>query len=137
MPRGLEVHLILDNATTHKTKLVGDWLRRRPRFHLHFTSTSSSWLNLVECWFASLTRRRLKRGVFRSTDKLEEAIRAYNWSLKPDYRCIQNKVAGKLSQTIHPFGYSSPTPSTQFFLTPRPVGNILFSGSLCRRKTRS
>ena len=77
VPRGLEVHLILDNATTHKTKLVGDWLRRRPRFHLHFTPTSSSWLNLVECWFALLTRRRLRRGVFRGTAELEKAIRAY------------------------------------------------------------
>ncbi len=77
VPASLPVHLILDNASIHKTKLVGDWLRRRPRFHLHFTPTSSSWLNLVECWFALLTRRRLKRGVFRGTDELEKAIRAY------------------------------------------------------------
>ena len=77
MPAGLEVHLIFDNATTHKTKLIGDWLRRRPRFHLHFTPTSSSWLNLVECWFALLTRRRLKRGVFKGRDELEKAIRVY------------------------------------------------------------
>lgn len=77
VPTGLEVHLILDNAAIHKTKLIGDWLRRRPRFHLHFTPTSSSWLNLVECWFALLTRRRLQRGVFRGTAELEKAIRAY------------------------------------------------------------
>lgn len=77
VPASLQVHLILDNASIHKTKLIGDWLRRRPRFHLHFTPTSSSWLNLVECWFALLTRRRLKRGVFRGTDELAKAIRAY------------------------------------------------------------
>jgi transposase len=76
VPTSLEVHLILDNAAIHKTKLMGDWLRHRPRFHLHFTPTSSSWLNLVECWFALLSRRRLKRGVFRGTAELEKAIRA-------------------------------------------------------------
>jgi transposase len=77
VPVGLEVHLILDNAAIHKAKLIGDWLRHRPRFHLHFTPTSSSWLNLVECWFALLSRRRLKRGVFKGTAELEKAIRAY------------------------------------------------------------
>ena len=77
VPADLEVHLILDNAATHKTKLIGDWLRHRPRFHLHFPPTSSSWLNLVEGWFALLTRRRLKRGVFKEIADLEKAIRAY------------------------------------------------------------
>jgi transposase len=73
----LEVHLVLDNAATHKTKLVHDWLVKRPRWHLHFTPTSASWLNLVEGWFALLTRRRLQRGVFTSTADLEAAIHAY------------------------------------------------------------
>ncbi len=77
VPPGLEVHLVLDNLKTHKTRLIHDWLVKRPRFHLHFTPTSASWLNLVECWFAVLTRRRLVRGVFTSTQDLEEAIRAY------------------------------------------------------------
>jgi transposase len=76
VPSDLEVHLILDNAATHKPKMIGDWLHKRPRFHLHFTPTSSSWLNLVECWFALLTRRRLQRGVFTGTAELEAAIHA-------------------------------------------------------------
>ncbi len=77
VPPGLEVHLVLDNLKTHKTRLVHDWLVKRPRFHLHFTPTSASWLNLVECWFALLSRRRLARGAFTSTGDLEEAILAY------------------------------------------------------------
>ena len=77
VPADLEVHLVLDNAATHKTKLVHDWLIKRPRWHLHFTPTSASWLNLVEGWFALLTRRRLQRGVFTGTADLEAAIHAY------------------------------------------------------------
>ena len=77
VPPDLEAHVVLDNAATHKTRIVHDWLVKRPRFHLHFTPTSASWLNLVECWFAVLTRRRLTRGAFTSTGDLEDAIHAY------------------------------------------------------------
>jgi transposase len=77
VPPGLEVHLVLDNLKTHKTRLIHDWLVQRPRFHLHFTPTSASWLNLVECWFAVLSRRRLERGVFTSAQDLERAILGY------------------------------------------------------------
>ena len=77
VPADLDVHLVLDNAATHKTKIIQDWLVKRPRWHLHFTPTSASWLNLVEVWFALLTRRRLQRGVFTSTADLETAILAY------------------------------------------------------------
>jgi transposase len=77
VPAALDVHLILDNAATHKTRLIRDWLAERPRYHLHFTPTSASWLNLVESWFALLTARQLKRGAFRSTGELEAAIRRY------------------------------------------------------------
>lgn len=77
VPSDLDVHLVLDNAATHKTKLVHDWLVRRPHWHLHFTPTSASWLNLVEGWFALLARRQLQRGVFDSTEALEAAIHAY------------------------------------------------------------
>src|SRR4051794_22384075 len=73
----LEVHLVLDNLKTHKTTLVHDWLVQHPRFHLHFTPTSASWLNLVECWFSILSRRRLARGAFTSTADLEAAIQGY------------------------------------------------------------
>ena len=77
VPADLDVHLILDNAATHETRLIRDWLAKRPRYHVHFTPTSASWLNLVESWFALLTARQLKRGAFRSTGELEEAIRRY------------------------------------------------------------
>ena len=77
VPPDLEVHLVLDDLKTHKTRLVHDWLVKRPRWHLHFTPTSASWLNLVECWFALLSRRRLQRGAFTGTDDLEHAILAY------------------------------------------------------------
>jgi transposase len=77
VPAELDVHVILDNASIHKTALIRSWLAKRPRYHLHFTPTSASWLNLVETWFALLTARQLKRGVFRSTGELEAAIRRY------------------------------------------------------------
>ena len=73
VPADLDIHLILDNYGTHKTLLIRDWLAKRPRFHLHFTPTSASWLNLVERWFALLTDKQLRRGVHRSTQELETA----------------------------------------------------------------
>src|SRR5262249_50720454 len=75
VPPSLAVHLIVDNASTHKTPLVHRWLVRHPRFHVHFTPTGSSWINLVERWFAALTEKQLRRGVHRSTRELETAIR--------------------------------------------------------------
>lgn len=77
VPANLDIHVVLDNAATHKTRLVHDWLVKRPRWHLHFTPTSASWLNMVESWFALLTRRCLQRGAFTSTDALTAAIQAY------------------------------------------------------------
>jgi transposase len=77
VPRKLDVHLILDNYSTHKTPAVRKWLARHPRFHVHFTPTYSSWINLVESWFAVLTNRRVRRGSFRSTRQLEQAVREY------------------------------------------------------------
>ncbi|NEA20456.1 IS630 family transposase, partial [Streptomyces halstedii] len=85
VPAGLEVHLILDNYATHKTPVVKRWLLSHPRFHLHFTPTSSSWLNLVERWFAELTQKKLKRGIHRSVQALERDIRAWvaDWNDHP------------------------------------------------------
>src|SRR5438309_2328088 len=77
VPSDLDVHLILDNYGTHKTAAVHRWMAKRPRYHLHFTPTSSSWLNLVERFFAALTEKQLRRGVFRSTRELESAIAQY------------------------------------------------------------
>jgi transposase len=77
VPVGLAVHLILDNYGTHKTAAIKRWLLRHPRFHLHFTPTGASWLNLVERLFALLTEKQLRRGVHRSTRELQTAIRTY------------------------------------------------------------
>ena len=77
VPADLTVHLILDNYSTHKTALIHRWLARHPRFHLHFTPTSASWLNLVERWFALLSDKQIKRGAHASTRALEAAITAY------------------------------------------------------------
>lgn len=77
VPQHLDIHLILDNYGTHKTKLIREWLLKHPRFHLHFIPTSSSWLNLVERWFAELTNKQIKRGCHRSIQELETAIMAY------------------------------------------------------------
>ena len=87
VPSALDVHLILDNYGTHKTAPVRRWLAKRPRFHVHFTPTSASWINLVERWFAALTEKQIRRGVHRSVRELETAIKQYlaitNTSPKP------------------------------------------------------
>ncbi len=77
VPATLDIHLILDNYGTHKTPSVKAWFARHPRFRVHFTPTSASWLNLVERFFALLTTRQIKRGAHRSTRELEQAIRSY------------------------------------------------------------
>ncbi len=77
VPEDLDVHLVLDNYGTHKTALIRRWLAKRPRFHLHFTPTGASWINLVERWFGLLTERQLRRGVHRSTSELIAAIERY------------------------------------------------------------
>ena len=74
VPRDLDVHLVIDNYATHKTPLIRNWLARRPRWHVHLTPTSSSWLNQVERFFALLTERQIRRGVHRSIDALHTAI---------------------------------------------------------------
>lgn len=76
-PADLDLHLIVDNYATHKHPNVQKWLKRHKRFHMHFTPTSSSWLNLVERWFRDITQQRIRRGVFKSIAQLEQAIRDY------------------------------------------------------------
>ena len=83
-PPGLPLHLILDNYGTHTHPKVRRWLARRPRFHLHFTPTSASWLNLVERWFRELTEQQLRRGVFRSVPDLVAAIEAFGAAYNTD-----------------------------------------------------
>jgi transposase len=77
VPKHLDVHLIVDNYGTHKTKLIRRWLLKRPRFHVHFTPTSASWINLVERWFGLLSEKQIKRGSHRSTRELVTAIQRY------------------------------------------------------------
>jgi transposase len=87
VPKGLEIHVVLDNLSAHKAPPVADWLAhpRRARWHLHFVPTSSSWLNLVERWFNELTERRLRRGVFTSVPALIDAIETWSehWNDDP------------------------------------------------------
>ena len=104
VPEELDIHLIMDNYGTHKTKLIKDWLAKRPRFHVHFTPTSASWLNLVERWFALLTERQLRRGVHRSTKELKSAIEEFiahhNRDPKP---FIWHKTADQILDSVARF----------------------------------
>jgi transposase len=77
VPANLDIHVIMDNASSHKTKLIRAWFAKRRRWHIHFTPTSSSWINQVERFFALLSEQQIKRGVHRSTAELEAAINTY------------------------------------------------------------
>jgi hypothetical protein len=85
VPAGLAVHVVLDNASTHKTPAIKRWLTAHPRFVLHNTATSSSWLNLVERWFGELTTKKLQRGTHRSVRALNADIRSWiaTWNDDP------------------------------------------------------
>lgn len=104
VPAMLAVHLILDNYGTHKTPKIHRWLTRHPRFHVHFTPTGASWINLVERWFAALTDKQLRRGTHRSTRELEAAIRRYievtNGRPKP---FVWTKTADEILQSVARF----------------------------------
>jgi transposase len=97
--RDLEVHVVLDNLSAHKAPPVAEWLAhpRRARWHLHYTPTSSSWLNLVEGWFAQLTNRRLRNGSFNSVAALEDAIDVWtsHWNDNPQ-PFVWTKPAGEI-----------------------------------------
>src|SRR5438067_6095034 len=104
VPADLEVHLIADNYGTHKTASIRSWLAKRPRFHVHFTPTSASWINLVERFFATITAKQIRRGSFRSTRELEQAIKNYltmhNEDSKP---FIWTKTADEILNSIARF----------------------------------
>lgn len=76
-PRSLDVHIIMDNYSAHKTALIRNWFARRPRFHVHFTPTYGSWMSLVERWFAELTNKQIRRGAYRSVPQLKAAIQEF------------------------------------------------------------
>ena len=101
VPAGLEVHLVLDNVSTHKTPAIHRWLAAHPRFHLHFTPTSSSWLNLVERWFAELTTKKLQRGTHRTVRELNTDIRTWiaTWNDNPR-PYVWTKTADQILESI-------------------------------------
>jgi transposase len=101
VPAELDVHLILDNYATHKAPEIRRWLARHPRFHLHFTPTSSSWLNLVERWFAELTNRKLRRSAHRSVTELEADVRRWinEWNADPK-PFVWTKTADEILETL-------------------------------------
>jgi transposase len=101
VPASLDVHLVLDNYATHKTPAIQRWLLKRPRFHVHFTPTSASWLNLVETFFSILTRKQLQRGVHRSTRELETTIRDYLRTYNTDPRpFVWTKTADQILESL-------------------------------------
>ena len=97
----LDLHLVVDNYATHKTPAVKRWLKAHPRFHLHFTPTSASWLNMVERFFAEITRKRIRRGVFRSVTELQSAIMEYLENHNADPKpFIWTKSAGEILEKV-------------------------------------
>jgi transposase len=101
VPKALDLHLVLDNYATHKTPEIQKWLLKHPRFRLHFTPTSSSWLNLVERWFAELTNRKLRRSAHRSVTELETGIRTWinEWNKNPK-PFVWTKTADEILETL-------------------------------------
>jgi transposase len=101
VPKDLDLHLVLDNYATHKTPEIHAWLLKHPRFCLHFTPTSASWMNLVERWFAELTNRKLRRSAHRSVTELEADIRQWisEWNKNPK-PFVWTKTADEILETL-------------------------------------
>ena len=101
VPRDLDLHLVPDNYATHKTPAIHQWLLKHPRFHLHFTPASSSWLNLVERWSAELTSRKPRRSAHRNVTELETGIRKWinEWNKDPR-PFVWTKTADEILQTL-------------------------------------
>jgi len=108
----MNLHLIVDNYATHKHPRVKSWMRRHPRFHLHFIPTSSSWLNMVERWFREITDKRIRRGVFRSVPELIAAIeeylqnhnqnpRVFTWTATPGRIMAKVAKSKEVLETLH------------------------------------
>jgi transposase len=104
VPPDLDVHLVLDNYGTHKSPTIQRWLAKRPRFILHFTPTSASWMNLVERFFATLTEKQIRRGTFRSTRQLETVIKNYLRLYNEDPRpFVWHKTADEILEAVGRF----------------------------------
>jgi len=104
VPENLHIHIVLDNYGTHKTQRIRDWFAKRPRYHLHFTPTSASWISQVERWFGLLTEREVRRGNHRSTSELEKTIKHYIATNNEDPKpFIWNKNADQILESIKRF----------------------------------
>ena len=101
VPPGLDVHVVIDNASTHKTPAIQKWFLAHPRFHVHFTPTSSSWMNLVERWFSEITEKWIRRGTHRSvkelTDSITEWIGSWNEAPRP---YVWHKTADEILESL-------------------------------------
>jgi len=103
VPQELDVHIIMDNYATHKHEKVRSWFARRPKYHVHFTPTYSSWLNQVETWFSIITQKAIRRGSFRSTkhlaEKIDQFVKSYNRNSKPFiWTATTESIFGKLER---------------------------------------
>ena len=104
VPENLDIHIVLDNYGTHKTQRIREWFAKRPRYHLHFTPTSASWISQVERWFGLLTEREVRRGNHRSTIELEKTIQHYIATNNEDPKpFIWNKNADQILESIKRF----------------------------------
>jgi transposase len=113
VPKDMQIHAVLDNYATHKTPAVKKWLEKHPRWHLHFIPTHSSWLNQVERWFAKITDKKIRRGVFRSVKELvrsiEEYIECNNRNPKPFYWTASTElILGKINKICSELNDLSP-----------------------------
>jgi len=104
VPDDLDIHIVIDNASSHKTQAIRNWFAKRPRWHVHHTPTSASWINQVERFFSNLTETQLRRGVHRSTAELEAAIKRHIDSVNADPRpLVWTKSADDILATIKRF----------------------------------
>ena len=106
VPQGLEIHIVCDNLSTHKTPAIKAWLARHPRFHVHFTPTGSSWINQVERWFSYLTTQLLQRGVYKNVQAVERDIRTWikQWNEDPRpfvWTKTAEEILNSLTKYIH------------------------------------
>jgi transposase len=108
VPADHDVHIVIDNVSSHKTEAVRNWFAKRPRWHVHYTPTSASWINQVERFFADLTEKQIRRGVHRSTAELEAAIKAYIETVNANPRpFVWTKSAGDILASIKRFCFAT------------------------------
>src|SRR5512147_1370135 len=112
VPADLDVHVIMDNASSHKTKLIRDWFAKRPRWHTHFTPTSASWINQVERFFALLGEQQIKRGTHRSTKEFKAAMPPISTPAMPTPSPSARPRPPKISSRSSNGSAAAPSPST-------------------------